>query len=166
MTTQRPVPGLGWLDRATRWLAVVAGIALILLVITISAGVVLRYLLGIPVLGLNEINQMTALALVMAALPYCTEQRGHVGVDVFDKALGRWGRLAGDLVSRILSIFVLSVLVLRATLKAQDAREFGDTTNMLALPIWPFYGILALGMGLCVMVLAAQLVAILRTGGE
>lgn len=166
MEAQRPLPGLGWLDRATRWLAMVAAVALIFLVVVISAGVVLRYAFGTPVLGLNEINQMAAVALVMAALPYCTEQRGHVGVDVFDNALGRWGRLAGDLGSRLLSGFVLSVLVQRAVLKALDAREFGDTTNMLALPIWPFYGILALGMALCVLVLLAQFVAILRSGGE
>ena len=53
------------------------------MVVIISAGVILRYVFGAPVLGLNEIIQLTAVALVMAALPYCTEANGHVGVDVF-----------------------------------------------------------------------------------
>jgi TRAP-type C4-dicarboxylate transport system permease small subunit len=35
---------------------------------------------------------------------------------------------------------------------------------MLGLPIWPFYAILALGMALCVVVLALQVVLILKAG--
>lgn len=166
MTAPRTLPGLGWLDRATAWLAVLAAVALIFLVVVISAGVVLRYVFGTPILGLNEISQMTAVVLVMAALPYCTERGGHVGVDVFDNAIGPWGRLIGDLGSRLLSGLVLSILVWRATLKALDAWEFGDTTNMLALPIWPFYGVLAIGIALTVLVLAAQFIATLRSGAK
>ncbi|MGN7871345.1 TRAP transporter small permease [Paracoccus sp. 22332] len=166
MNAPGSLPGLAWLDRATAWLAVLAAVALIFLVVVISAGVVLRYVFGAPILGLNEITQMTAVVLVMAALPYCTERGGHVGVDVFDKAIGRWGRLAGDLGSRLLSGLVLSILVWRAALKALDAWEFGDTTNMLALPIWPFYGVLAIGIALTVLVLAAQFIAILRKGAK
>ena len=154
------------LDRATLWLAMLAAGALIFMVVVISAGVVLRYVFGTPVLGLNEINQMTAVVLVMAAMPYCTARGGHVGVDVFDNAIGRWGRFIGDVGSRLLSGFVLSVLVRRAVIKALDAHEFGDTTNMLGLPIWPFYGILAVGMGLCVLVFAVQILAILREGAR
>ncbi|MNI16869.1 Tripartite ATP-independent periplasmic transporter, DctQ component [compost metagenome] len=102
----------------------------------------------------------------MAALPYCTAKSGHVGVDVFDNAIGRVGRFIGDIGSRLLSGFVLSVLAQRAILKALDAREFSDTTNMLSLPIWPFYGILAFGITLCVIVMAAQCVTIIRAGGR
>lgn len=166
MNAPGSLPGLAWLDRATAWLAVLAAVALVFLVVVISAGVVLRYVFGAPILGLNEITQMTAVVLVMAALPFCTERNGHVGVDVFDNAIGRWGRLAGDLGSRLLSGLVLGILVWRAVLKALDAWEFGDTTNMLALPIWPFYGVLALGMALTVLVFAAQFAAILRNGAK
>lgn len=153
-----------WLDRASQGLAILAALALIFMVVVISAGVILRYAFGTPVLGLNEINQMTAVVLVMAALPYCTVRNGHVGVDVFDSAIGSWGRLIGDIGSRLLSGFVLSVLVWRAVLKALDAFEFEDTTNMLSLPIWPFYGILAIGMALCVLIFAVQIIIRLRDG--
>lgn len=154
------------LDRAIFLLACIAGLALLFMVVTIAAGVVLRYVFGAPILGLNEINQMTAVVLVMAALPYCTDRNGHVGVDVFDNVIGHWGRLLGDVGSRLLSGFVLSVLVWRASLKALDAREYGDATNMLSLPIWPFYLVLALGMALCVLIFAVQIVQRISSGGR
>ena len=45
----------GFLDRATLWLAWLAALALIFMVVIISAGVILRYVFGAPVLGPNEI---------------------------------------------------------------------------------------------------------------
>ncbi|HMQ41595.1 MAG TPA: TRAP transporter small permease [Paracoccus sp. (in: a-proteobacteria)] len=154
------------LDRVTLWLAWLAGLALIFMVVIISTGVMLRYVFGTPLLGLNEINQLTAVVLVMAALPYCTLHNGHVGVDVFDNAIGAVGRLLGDVVSRLLSGFVLSVLVWRAALKALDAWEYEDATNMLDLPVWPFYAVLGIGAALCVLIFAVQLIDILKRGGR
>jgi TRAP-type transport system small permease protein len=151
-------------DRATLILASLAGLGLIFMVITIAVSVVMRYVLGQPMLGVNEIVQLTAVAVVMLALPYCTDERAHVRVDVLDNAIGAGGRWFGDVLSRVLSGFVLSILVWRAGWKAYDAWEFGDATNMLGLPIWPFYALIALGMALCVLVLAEQLLLLFVTG--
>lgn len=154
------------LNAATQVLNVVGGICLIAIVAVVMAGVVMRYLFNMPLLGVNEIVQLTAVALVMAALPGCTFTEGHVAVDVFEKALGKWGRFLGDIASRLISGFVLALLCRRAFLKALDAAEWGDATNMLKMPIWPFYAILSVGAGLCVLVFAFQLIAIVLRGAE
>lgn len=152
------------LSRATGALSALAAACLLAIVVLISAGVVMRYLLGQPILGLNEIVQLAAVALVMAALPHATLREDHVAVDVFDRALGRLGRLFGDVLARVISAVVLAILCQRAVLKGLDAWEWGDATNMLRMPIWPFYAILALGSGLCVVVFAVQLVTIFSRG--
>ncbi|WP_172332307.1 TRAP transporter small permease [Mangrovicoccus sp. HB161399] len=152
--------------RATAVLAVIGGIALLSLVVLIVAGVIMRYALGQPILGSNEIIQLTAVALVMSALPYCTSLNGHVGVDVFDRFLGYFGRRAGDVLARCLSGWVLGVLCHRAVLKALDAAEFGDATNMLGLPLWPFYAILAAGTGLVVVIFLIQCLDVILNGVE
>ena len=87
-------------------------------------------------------------------------------MDVLDHRIGRWGRFLGDIQARAIAALILSVLVWRAILKAMDAREFGDATNMLQMPIWPFYAMIAAGMALSVLVLAAQLIQILREGPQ
>jgi TRAP-type C4-dicarboxylate transport system permease small subunit len=151
-------------DRATLILAMAAGVSLLFMVLLIAVGVVLRFAFAQPILGLNEIVQLTSVAVVMLALPWATAEGAHVRVDVLDNAIGRTGRTLGDLMSRALSAFVLAVLVWRAALKALDAVRYGDATNMLGLAVWPFYAILALGMALCVVILALQIAALLAGG--
>lgn len=151
-------------DRGNLILATAAGACLLFMVVLIAVGVLLRYAFATPILGLNEIVQLNSVAVVMLALPFATANGVHVRVDVLDATIGRWGRFFGDILARGLTGFALAVLVWRAALKALDAATYGDATNMLGLPIWPFYAILSLGMSLCVMVLAAQIVELLRKG--
>ncbi|WP_234990447.1 TRAP transporter small permease [Aquimixticola soesokkakensis] len=148
-------------DRAQLALAAVAGVALVGMLVLIFVAVFSRYMFGHPILGVNEVVQLTSVVVVMLALPYCTGQGAHVGVDVLDNAIGATGRFVGDVVSRLLSSFVLGVLSQRAFFKALDAFEYSDTTNMLGIVIWPFYAFIAAGMALCVVVLLVQLVLIL-----
>jgi len=154
------------IDRSAVYLSVVGGICLLAIVSIVTLGVIMRYVFGAPILGVNEIVQLTAVALVMSSLPYCTVRDGHVSVDVFDKMIGRWGRLIGDVMSRVLSGLVFAILSYRAVLKAFDALQWGDATNMLQAPIWPFYVILAAGAGLCVVVFALQIVVVLARGAR
>lgn len=143
-----------------KFLAIGAGICLIVMVGAITSGVIMRYVVGNPLLGINEIVQIIAVALAMLALPYTTSTGAHVRVDLFDKILGRWGRFVGDVGSRTLSVIALVLLCSRAWKKAAEAIEFGDVTNMLELPIWPVYGAVIVGMGLCAAVYALQIVAL------
>lgn len=145
------------LGRANLALTWVGGFAMITMVGVIVASVVMRYFLGQPMLGSNEVVQMTSVVLVMTAMPYCTEQEGHIRVDIFDYALGRWGCLIGDILFRMLSIVVLGALTYRAAVKTADTFEWSDTTNMLNLPVWPSYAVLAAGSALCVLVFVTQI---------
>lgn len=156
----------GVLQRLSGALTVLAALALLGIVALVSVGVIMRYAFNTPLLGINEVVQMTAIALVMSALPICTLRGDHVAVDVFEHMLGRWGRFFGDILSRTLSILVLGVLCRRAALKALDAFEWGDATNMLRLPIWPFYTVLAAGAGLCALVFAVQLLSLFFKGAQ
>jgi TRAP-type transport system small permease protein len=147
-------------NRANLALAAMSGTFLVLVLALVFVGVFARYVFNAPIVGINEFVQLASVGVVMLALPYCTSYGGHVSVDVLDHAIGAWGRFLGDLASRGLSAWVLAVLVNRASLKALDAREFGDATNMLGLPLWPFYAFVALGMALCVAILIVQIVVI------
>jgi TRAP-type C4-dicarboxylate transport system permease small subunit len=148
------------IDRTTSTLAILAGASLLFMMATIAIGVVTRYAFNMPITGIDEIVQMTGVGLIMLALPYATLNDAHVRVDIFDEWLGRFGRQFSDVLSRLLSGFVLLILVDRAWTKLLDAREFEDTTNMLGMPLWPFYAMLAAGVSLCLVVFAVEILLV------
>lgn len=145
------------IDQVSYILAMGAGICLLAMVVTVSVAVISRYIFGHAILGVNEFVQLAAVALVMLALPYCTAKDGHVRVDIFDDLLGRKGRFIGDVISRFLCILTLGFLARKSWKKMIDALEYGDATNMLSLPLWPFFGFMMLGISLCVVIFSAQL---------
>jgi len=147
-----------------RILTMSSSLALAILLIATFAGVIMRYVFGAPILGINEIVQLVSVALVMLAMPVAAHHQDHVRVDVLDQGIGAIGRFIGDILSRGIAIYLLSLLTWRAWAKLQDAAEFGDATNMLSIPLWPFYGLLMIGAVLFVIALAVQLLDVLRKG--
>ncbi|PHP65961.1 hypothetical protein CSC94_16730 [Zhengella mangrovi] len=149
---------------AVRLLTTLSAASLAVVLIVTFIGVIMRYVFAAPILGSNEIIQLASVGLVMLAMPLATQQEIHIRVDVFDRRIGALGRFAGDILSRVIAAFILAMLALRAWDKMLDSAEFGDATNMLALPLWPFYGLLVVGAVLYVVVLVLQLADILRGG--
>lgn len=147
-----------------RFLTFASSLALIVLLVTTFAGVIMRYIFNAPILGNNEIIEMASVVLVMLAMPGTAQKEAHIRVDVFDGPIGPAGRFIGDVLTRCVSIFLLAFLGWRSWGKLTDAAEYGDATNMLAIPLWPFYGLLVLGAVLYVLVLAIQLIDIIVSG--
>ena len=130
----------------------------------VSISVFFRYALAQPILGSQELVEIGMAAVVMLAMPYTAIKGQHIRVDILDQHLGPFGRFAGDLFSRIVSIFVLFLLVRKAWDKALDAHEYGDVTNMIEIPVLIAYGSITLGMGLFILVLCLQTITQLRHG--
>lgn len=151
-----------WFGRVDVWLATISGLALAFMMIFVFAGAVLRYVFNAPIVGGNEVLEMASVVIVMLAVPYCTTQDAHVRIDLLDRPLGRGGRMLTDVLYRVIGIVVLWFLVKSYIARTLDALEFDDVTNMLDLPLWPFYGLIVFGMGLYAVILAAQLVMLGR----
>lgn len=149
---------LSWISRADVWLATIAAIVLAGMMVFVFAGAILRYAFNAPIPGGNEVLEMASVAAVMLAVPYCTTQEAHVRIDLLDNALGRVGRAVTDALYRVIGIVVLWFLTKSYIARSMDAYEYEDLTNMLDIPIWPFYALIVFGMGLYGLILAAQLV--------
>lgn len=153
-------------ERAIRLLTLISSLALAVLLVVTFTGVIMRYVFGAPILGGNEIIQLASVVLVMLAMPAAAYDEAHIRVDVFDSHIGHWGRFMGDILTRGVSVYLLAILAWRSWDKLADAAEYGDATNMLRIPLWPFYGFLLLGAALYAAVLFLQLLDILYSGAR
>ena len=100
--------------------------------------------------------------VVMLAMPYVTLRGEHIRVDILDRFLGSYGRYLGDVFARLVSCFVLYLLITKTWAKTLDAHEYGDVTNMIEIPVWIAYGAITIGFGLTLLVLVGQLLLQLR----
>lgn len=153
------------LRRVDHWLAAISAAILAAMMLFVVASVILRYAFNSPIVGGNEVLKMGSVAVIMLALPLCTTSDAHIRIDLFDNVLGRLGRLATDVFAYILGLVVLGYLTWSYVHRTLDAFEFADTTNMLSIPIWPFYGLIAFGIAAYALVLALRLLA-LRWGDQ
>ena len=144
--------------------ALLGGLVLFVITLLVSTSVFYRYVLNEPILGDQEMVEIGMSLVVMMAMPYAALKGAHIRVDILDEVIGKAGCFWGDVFTRVVSCFVLLLLIRKTWDKTWDAHKYGDVTNMIEIPVWIAYGAITIGMGLFALVLAVQLVVQLRGG--
>jgi TRAP-type C4-dicarboxylate transport system permease small subunit len=130
-----------WLNRG---LGAAAAILLLGLMMLTTADVVGRYILNSPIRGAFEITELLLLTLIFAGLPLASLADEHVTLDFIDMILGTGGRLLlRRLVDLVCGLLILG-LAWRTWIKAGKIEGYGDTTEVLRLPVGPFVYFMAI----------------------
>jgi TRAP-type C4-dicarboxylate transport system permease small subunit len=134
MASHRSEAG-SWLDRV---LGAAAAALLFGLMALTTADVIGRYVFNWPLRGAFEVTELLLLALIFAGLPLASRVDEHVTLDFVDRLLGAEGRLRlRRLVDLFCGILILG-LAWRVWVKAGKIAGYGDTTEVLRLPVGPF----------------------------
>lgn len=149
--------------RLLRALAYLGGAVLIGLVALVAFDIVMRRVLKLPFLGGFEMTELAMVVIVALGLPYCAWLGGHVSVDLFGKYLDRPGLRWINVVVHLAGAALLAVVAWRTTLYALGSYRWGDATNMMAIPKYPFQLVTALGAALFAAVLVGQAIRAART---
>ena len=133
--------GGAWLDRA---LGAAAAVLLLGLMMITTADVIGRYIFNRPLRGAFEVTELLLLALIFAGLPLVSRADEHVTLDFIDNLLGRRGRLLlRRFVDLVCGLIILG-LAWRVWVKAGKIAGYGDTTDVLRIPVGPFVYFMAL----------------------
>jgi len=139
-------------DRIVRGLALVGGLVLLAMVLLTVADVVARKIANAPIFGVQNISELALVVVVFAAMAYCGRERGHVAVDLIGAFAGpRVLRITDTLVS-LIGAAIFFILTWRALVAAGHTFSSGRVSNLLDIPHWPFYGVIALGSMLYALV--------------
>jgi TRAP-type transport system small permease protein len=127
-----------WERRADAALGIASSILLLLMMVLTFADVVARYLLNRPIRGAFEITELTLLVLIFAGLPLVSHADEHVNMDFIDRILpGRmlelWIRGVNAACAAIMFFLAWQVWI-----KAAKISSYGDTTDVLRIPLGPF----------------------------
>jgi len=140
-------------DRAVRWLAIAGGVVLVLMVLLTVIDLVVGKLLNTSLFGRQNISELALVVVVFFAMGYCGRIKGHVSVDLISAVAGpRLLRLTDIIVSAVgAAVFV--ILAWRAVLAGRHAADNNAVSNLLEIPHWPFYIVIAVGSVLYAVVL-------------
>jgi TRAP-type transport system small permease protein len=134
-TPPRPSEAGAWLDRV---LGAAAAVLLFGLMALTTADVIGRYIFNWPVRGAFEITELLLLTLIFAGLPLASRADEHVTLDFIDMILTVRGRLlVRRLVDLICGLLILG-LAWCVWIKAGKIAGYGDTTEVLRIPVGPF----------------------------
>jgi TRAP-type C4-dicarboxylate transport system permease small subunit len=147
-----------------RWLAsamdIVAGLALLGIMLLTSLDVILRYF-GNPIPGAYDMVSLTAAFVIGFAVPRTAWDRTHVTVDIL---VDRFPQTKGvfHVLTRILALCFFVILAWYLIKLGLSFSKTGESTLTLALPLYP----VAFVLGLCSVAQCIVLVADLMRGAN
>lgn len=100
--------------------------------------VVGRYLLNRPIRGAFEVTELALLVLIFAGLPLVSHGDEHVTMDFIDRLLGERSRRLWIRAMHALVAAIMFFLAWQTWIKAGKIAGYGDTTDVLRIPVGPF----------------------------
>jgi TRAP-type C4-dicarboxylate transport system permease small subunit len=109
------------------------------------ADVFMRFLFARPIVGANELVELSMVCLSALAIAWCAVNVGHIQVDLVVGRLSRRVQAGFDSANFLLAVIVGLVLGVQGLREALFARKLESVTSILEISQYPFYVILAIG---------------------
>jgi TRAP-type transport system small permease protein len=135
------------MKEAGKWLewglGLTAGLVLMAMMFVTAIDVGGRYLLNKPLPGGFELTEIMLATLIYCALPLVSKQREHIVIDTFDFMMSPAVKRGFDIFADIVCSITLSGIGYLIFRRAVRVAEYGDTTNVLKLPLAPVAYVMA-----------------------
>lgn len=131
-------PERKWERRVDAVLGVCAAVILLCMMLLTFVDVVARYLFNFPLRGGFEVTELMLLTLIFAGLPLVSHGDEHVTMDFIDRMLGPRARLLLVRLVHALCAAVMFFLTWQMWIKAGRIAAYGDTTDVIKIPVGPF----------------------------
>jgi TRAP-type C4-dicarboxylate transport system permease small subunit len=140
-------------DKAATASAIFAGVVLFALMLLTAADVGSRYFLNAPINGVVDLTQFAVLIMTFLGFAYCGFRGANVVIELLFDRLAPGMQIWVNRLSNALGCLLFSVIGWRSVVQSFDVREFNETSQLLTIPYWPFYYLLAFGAVLFAWVL-------------
>ncbi len=133
-----------------------SAVALVSMALFTFVDVVLRYLFNRPIVGSIDVIELILVVLIFLALPYTGRSGGHIIVDLVPDYPSERLTKIRDAIVQLLTAMVFAVLTWQAWLRASETATLGESSNMLEIPFWPFFTVMAAATALYTIALVLE----------
>jgi TRAP-type C4-dicarboxylate transport system permease small subunit len=138
-----------------RSLGVTSAVVLFAMMMLTAIDVAGRYLFNRPIAGGFEVTEILLAALIYCGLPLVSARREHIVIDTFDPLFSPRLKRILDMAAEVVCAAALAGVGWLIFVRAGRVAEYGDTTNVLKLPLAPVVYLMA------VMITVAALIHLL-----
>ena len=140
---------------ATRGVSFAGMFLLIPLMLLTSSEVVSRYLWDYPLPGTLELSSYMLSIFILLGVAYTQQAKGHVKVTMLTTRLPRRVRLALEMLTTLLSIYIVSILAWQGWVVGIEEKAVSD---MLRIPQMPFKMLVSVAGALLTLELILDLI--------
>ena len=131
---------------------------LIAMMLLTVADVFMRYVLNRPILGSVEITRYLMVSLAFLGLAWCAVVKGHVRVELLISRLSPRAQAIFDSITCFFSLFIFVLITTYGFLEARERWAFYEASDVLQIPSYPFFLVLAFGSAILCLVLITNLI--------
>jgi TRAP-type C4-dicarboxylate transport system permease small subunit len=152
-------------DKALDWIARIIELALafafIGAVLLNFTNVVGRYLLGLSLLGSDEVQVFIMVAMTFLGAVVVTRRNGHLRMDVLARRMPGAVRVLLRIAEQILLIVLAGFVLSQSYFYAAQMFRIGRASDMAGIPMWIPHGTVALGFALILLIACWRLATII-----
>ena len=149
-------------DRVARVIEVVLALAFIFAVLLNFANVVGRYLLGISLIGSDEVQIFIMVGMTFLGAAVVTRRNMHLRMDVLVRFFPTFIQALLRILEQLLLIALAGFVLTQSYFYARQMLRFGRSSDMAGIPMWIPHGTVALGFALILVVAIWRLVHMAR----
>lgn len=149
------------LKKVIEFLAVISGVALILIVLVMCYDVLVDKIFNKPIAGLNDIIKILGCISMGFALPYVTACKGHIAIEYFFHKLWKTGRFVVDTIVRSAAIIFFIIIAYWAFVKGTriySTHECFSTLFSGNIPIFWLYYIIGISTAITALTILHNLI--------
>jgi len=140
------------LDRVARVIELALALAFIFAVLLNFANVVGRYLLGISLIGSDEVQIFIMVGMTFLGAAVVTRRNMHLRMDVLVQFFPRPVQVLLRVLEQVLLITLAGFVLTQSYFYARSMLRIGRTSDMASIPMWIPHATVALGFGLMLIV--------------
>ncbi|MCF6248107.1 MAG: TRAP transporter small permease [Desulfobacula sp.] len=128
-------------------------IALFFMMALTFADVIGRYIFNSPIIGALELTEFSMAIVIFLGLVLLTSDEGHVTVDLLDSFIPDKVKAIQKVIINLINLSVMVIISWQLWLKAIAAKDYGDMTQFLELPLAPLFHFMSIMAGLSGLIL-------------
>jgi len=154
------------LDRVARVIELALAVAFIFAVLLNFANVIGRYLLGISLIGSDEVQIFIMVGMTFLGAAVVTRRNLHLRMDVLVRFLPAGARVALRVAEQVLLAVLAGFVLTQSYFYALQMWRIGRTSDMAGIPMWIPHATVAIGFTLILVVALWGLARMTRRSPE